>query len=396
MRGLACSLLLATACTEPRTELILGIATDLSATANLDSVQLLLSVQDVPFHEETWTITGSPSMPFNLPGSFGIYRDGEHDRIQVRLIGLKNGSAVVTREAVLGFIDGKTSFYRMGLTSACMANTCPIGQTCVEGVCKSRDVDPTMFPSFDDKLVTELTCRTPGTPNYIDTATGLAMPLAATGMDCPASLCAEGTCLVPPKGGKTFKGVFGGQAVIDLDVDGTSITAKVLFRNEDAGPVMTVTCDGTVESSRFTATCDAPEVTMDGQIEGNRITGRALDRANADEVRFIALSGSDVVRYCGTFAGSTSGFWNFVTAGGVLTGQFDGTFVAGTLDGSVSGNTANITWNAGPTTTGTATGSVSDDRQQVNGTWSGTSDGSPVSGTFTNSTASCPGQGTAQ
>lgn len=377
-------------CTQPRTELILGIATDLRATNDLDGVHLTLSVDDVPFHEEDWTITGAAGMPFNLPGSFGIYRDGDHDRVQIKLTGLRAGAPVVVREAVLGFVDGKTTFYRMGLTSSCMANTCPAGQTCVEGACKPRELDPTMFPGFRDDLVTTLSCSTPGTPGYLDTASGQAMPLAKDAAACPGALCSEGTCLVPPSGGKTFKGVLGGAGIVDLTVDGSKITATMMLADIGDATALTAKCSGTVDGSVFSATCDQPVVIDNGVITGDRLTALAHDTGDPESgIQFTALAGADVQRYCGTFDGSESGSWSFVTGGGILTGVFDSVFIGGTLEGTVSSRNAQIQWSAGSTASGTAAGTVSDDGSMVNGTYQGTASGSPVSGTFTNSTASC-------
>ena len=384
------------ACKEPRTELIIGIATDLRATDNLDSVQLQLLVEGVPFHEETWTITGSPGADFNLPGSFGIYRDGDHDRVQIKLTGLKGGVQLVTREAVLGFIDGKTSFYRMGITSSCMANTCPTGQTCVEGVCKGQELDASMFPSFDSELVNELTCKTPGTPNYLDTATGQAMPLASSAADCPGNLCAEGTCLVPPSGKKTFKGVYLGFLVVDLVVDGSSLAITFIGR-DDTGGVLRIECEQeSIDGSSFFARCTDPggsAALVTGQIEGNTARGTITEEdveGGGDSIPFTAFAGSDVLRYCGTFSGDESGDWGFVTAGGQLSGGFNGGFVAGTLEGTVSGSSATIAWNAGTTASGTATGTVSDDKLRISGTYTGTGNGVSVNGTFSNDQASCP------
>lgn len=380
------SLVVLAGCKEPRTELIIGIATDLRATQNLDSVVLQLSVEGVPFHEETWTITGSPGADFNLPGSFGIYKDGEHERVQIKLTGLKNGAPIVTRDAVLGFIDGKTSFYRMGLTASCMTNTCPSGQTCVEGVCKAPDLDTSMFPGFSENLVTQLTCSTPGTPMYLDTATGAAMPLSANAAACPGNLCSEGTCLVPPSGNKTFKGVIVGTAVLDFDVDGAKLTGTV-FVNNTEGAAGRFKCNGTVDGARLAATCEM-NISLSGMIEGNRATGTATD-PDGSPAAFTALSGSDVLRYCGTFAGSESGAWSFVTGGGKLTGTFDSLFVGGTLEGSVSGSNVQMAWSAGSSGNGTATGTITADKTRIMGTYTGTASGTSVNGTFTNDQASC-------
>lgn len=379
------------ACTSPRTELIVGIATDLRATNELDSVHLTLSVEDIPFHEEDWTITGAAGADFNLPGSFGIFKDGDHDRVQIKLTGMRNGAPVVVREAVLGFIDGKTSFYRMGITSSCMANTCPAGQTCVEGTCKALELDGTMFPSFEAELVTTLTCSTPGAPNYLDTATGTAMPLGKDAAMCPGSLCAEGTCLVPPSSKRTFKGVIGGPQVIDLTVDGSKLTATMHVIFGDTADKLTIKCNGTIDGAQATAiTCDQGFGILSAVIEGNRITGVAHSSQGVDDqATFVAITGSDLERYCGTFTGDEDGSWSFVTGGGIVTGTFNSAFLDGLLEGTLNGNRVQMTFNGGATASGTAIGTVSSDRSSVTGQYNGTAQGSPIAGTFTNDTGSC-------
>lgn len=197
MRRLA--LLLIVGCAQPRTELMVGVVTDLKAPDVIDNVQLIVTRTSDGFPEvqATWDITGIRDQPFNLPGSYGIYSDGAETQLSFELDGLKGTDVLVTRKAILNLVSEKTLFFRMGLTAGCVAKTdCTPNQSCVEGVCQDVNVDSRQFPDFTDDLVNEVTCVSGA--QYIDTSTGAPMPQSDDATMCPANLCVEGTCLKPP------------------------------------------------------------------------------------------------------------------------------------------------------------------------------------------------------
>jgi hypothetical protein len=192
-------LVLLVACEQPRTQLMVGVVTDVKAPNVLDSAQLVVTRAKDGFVEQQvqWDISGVANMPFNLPGSYGIYSDGEEVQLDLVLTGLKNGSKVVDRRAVLNLVEGKTLFFRMGLTAGCIGkDDCLPTQTCVESVCRDVNTDARQFPTFKDDLVGQLTCNS-GTA-FIDTGTGAPLPFSADADQCPGNLCLEGTCLNPP------------------------------------------------------------------------------------------------------------------------------------------------------------------------------------------------------
>jgi hypothetical protein len=200
MKRIALFLLCATACgTDSRTELILGIASDLRATDQIDGVDLLVKRADdgkvvVDTH---FTITGSVAMPDNLPGSYGIFSDGDETRLDITLTGTKTGAKMITRKSIINLVKGQTIFYRLGLALACMSKTdCPENQTCSEGQCVGIRLPATQFPEFKESFVNELTCN--GTTNYLDSTTNQPMTHSSDAAMCPGSLCREGTCLTPP------------------------------------------------------------------------------------------------------------------------------------------------------------------------------------------------------
>jgi hypothetical protein len=201
-RALLLALLGAAAC-QPRTEMIIGIATDIRAPDIIDAVQLNVTRVRDGYPEEQlppWTISGLRNIPYNLPGSFGVYQpDGNETKLIVDLVGLKDDVPLVTRHAVLSLVNGKTLFVRMGLVTGCMNRTdCSQTESCVEGRCVAQEIDPHILPVFRDELVTALSCNS-GT-SFINTEDGSPMPLLPEAATCPASLCGEGTCFHPPDG----------------------------------------------------------------------------------------------------------------------------------------------------------------------------------------------------
>jgi hypothetical protein len=203
------ALALAAGCNS-RTELMLGVATDLNAPDALDTVQLDVTRVDngFPAVQVDWVISGDITEPFNLPGSYGVFSDGEETQLEIVLTGFKNNEQIVQRRSLVGLIEGETLFYRIGLSAGCIGREdCPETHSCVEGVCRDVNVNAEQLPDFSNQLVEELSC-TPGSV-YINTGTGDPMPLSATAPDCPAGLCLEGTCLKPEpeqSGTRTVRG----------------------------------------------------------------------------------------------------------------------------------------------------------------------------------------------
>lgn len=200
MKTLALALLATlAACEQPRTQMMIGVVTDIKAPNLIDGAQLVVTRAKDGFVEQqvSWDISGAPNQPFNLPGSYGIYSDGEEIQLDITLTGTKAGSKVLDRRAVLNLVEGKTLFFRMSLTGGCIAkDDCLQNQSCVEGVCRDVAINPLQLPEFKAEIVNELTCN--GGISYIDTATGAPLPLSADADECPANLCLEGTCLKPP------------------------------------------------------------------------------------------------------------------------------------------------------------------------------------------------------
>lgn len=190
MRGAAivvtCAVMASAGCKD-RTELMVGIATDMP-TDMVDRIFFTGGPAGVPLVDAEW----DPRQDV-LPGSFAIVAD-DSATVTLTLSGFRGATEVVVRETVLPVVAGETLFYRMGLTAACRESviTCDAGE-CIEGVCVQRVITGDMLPDYTDELVTTLSCLSPTT--YINTVTNEPMPVSADAARCPEGSCVEGTCL---------------------------------------------------------------------------------------------------------------------------------------------------------------------------------------------------------
>jgi len=186
-------------CESPRTQIMIGLATDMQAPDAFDRVELVAVRAKDGFEEVRidWTITGDRDEPFNLPGSFGLYSSGDESKVKLELTGYRGANAVVSRRAVLNFVDEKTLFIRMGLTASCVQRTdCTPSQSCVEGVCRDTTINEEQLPDFEEELIETVTCT--GAVQYIHTATGAPLAASPDAENCPVDQCFEGVCYKPP------------------------------------------------------------------------------------------------------------------------------------------------------------------------------------------------------
>jgi hypothetical protein len=204
-------------CNKNRTEIVIGVATDLPARQSLDRVRLDLFRVDPQAGEiqlnvcdkdttgsacTNWDLKDPLNMGlFDLPGSYGLYtEDGSAPRVRVNVIGEKGGQDIVTRSSIVSLLAHQTLFMRMALVLKCTNGnpnaSCPSGLTCIEGACQAMARDPATLPKYTAGLEKVVQCS--GSTTFIDTSKNNA-PIPMTGPGCEANEeCQEGTCYTKP------------------------------------------------------------------------------------------------------------------------------------------------------------------------------------------------------
>lgn len=157
MRGLAIplSLVLFAACDAPATQLVVLVDTDFEVNEELASVSVVVldgAGQEVSSQDFALVDDGAMPGPasFSIPLSFAVVPVGDDAsrRVTVQAQGLApDGSTIVSRRAVTGFIEEEQLLLPMFLSRACRDVTCPAGQTCTERGCADDDVPPESLPA---------------------------------------------------------------------------------------------------------------------------------------------------------------------------------------------------------------------------------------------------------
>lgn len=191
----------------------------------------------------------------------------------------------------------------------------------------------------------------------------------------------------------TYVGVFSsanwsGTLSVAISTTSSAATGSIVF------------IDGTSASGSGNLTSSTNGLFINGIADGFLLTGGLASGVLTGQVlsgtvtgAFAALpvaSGTTAKVLCGTFAGSSVGFWNIVilstgTVRGVTAAL--GTGNTTTLQGTLAGNTVTLT----SSDSGNVQGTLSPDGLSISGTWSGAglSTGSSGSGTFQAATTTC-------
>ena len=191
----------AVGCSRNRTEIVIGMATDLTAPDPLTTVnvQVFSLPDETQLSEQAFSISGDLGNAYELPGTFVIYSTGgTADQFRTVLTATNSaGATIVERSAVLTLVPEKTLFVRLGIVSACQGITdCLTGETCIEGHCASEDLDASLLPGYTAGMEKVVSCSTGTT--FVDTST--QQPLAVTGTSCGTGACLEGICLASQPG----------------------------------------------------------------------------------------------------------------------------------------------------------------------------------------------------
>ena len=227
-----------------RTEIVVGVATDLKARGQIDSVQFIASREGTPIvMPPPWMLSDQPAGTFELPGSFGIYSaDGSDTRVELAVKGYLGSELITERDSIVSLVSGKTLFMRLSVVGDCgqlSTPTCADGETCVEGVCRAVAQDSRRFPTYRKELVGSVQCDS-GT-HFIVSSTGTAMPTLPGGCEAD-EFCQEGTCykLLGGEDGALQQGIWTQQPTP------TTYTLRAMWGTPDGADVFSVGDHGTI------------------------------------------------------------------------------------------------------------------------------------------------------
>jgi alpha-tubulin suppressor-like RCC1 family protein len=135
---------LLSACASP-TELVLVVHGELEPEG-LTHVEVTVSGPSTGPVETTVALASTPP-PLTLgispydPGALPAY-------VEIRVVGLRDGTEVVRREMRTRFAAGRSVLVQVVLTTECSVLVCDDGETCDEGGCTEVDVDPETLVDF--------------------------------------------------------------------------------------------------------------------------------------------------------------------------------------------------------------------------------------------------------
>ena len=181
-------LFVALGCQKNRTEIMLGVATNIPfgiAEDNLWAVDVTVCGPDAPACSPG-TAGGVNSFPtdfllldggvadgqsmhsYQLPATYAVYSaSGAADRFKVtgnrgwKQPGVQHkGTPLVTQTAVMSLVPQETLFFRMALVQACEGtkSDCQTGYTCIDGTCSPEDVGPTQLRPLTPTAATQVEC----------------------------------------------------------------------------------------------------------------------------------------------------------------------------------------------------------------------------------------------
>ena len=145
-------------CERPRTELVIGIVTDLDVPQPLTQVRLDIFLHDVKVLNPAWNLQKDPIAV--LPGSYGLYvEDGSEEDLLLDLRALDGGdNLLVERTARVKPIPQRTLFLRLGLLAICRSVKCDPGQTCIDGRCAPSAIDARRLPDYVAGMERSIAC----------------------------------------------------------------------------------------------------------------------------------------------------------------------------------------------------------------------------------------------
>jgi hypothetical protein len=145
--GLACKK------TQPVTEIVLEIGTNLPVPSEMDGLSLTVSTEVYPkFFNKAYSLGTGPGQ-IMLPRRMTLTPSVPGTTITVSVDGLLGTTVVVSRMAITSFVQGQSRLLRIDLLKECVGTlACPSNQTCLAAAtCADANIDPSTLPVFDPK-----------------------------------------------------------------------------------------------------------------------------------------------------------------------------------------------------------------------------------------------------
>jgi len=129
------------------TEIVVMVDSDLSVPSEIDEVRVDVSGVVGGPRQSSGSLTGAGASP--LPRTVGlVHEGGPLGPVEVRATALRAGTEVLSREARVSFIQGRTVVLRLELLRSCIGVSCPAEQTCAASACRSVVVPPSELPEW--------------------------------------------------------------------------------------------------------------------------------------------------------------------------------------------------------------------------------------------------------
>jgi len=142
-------LVLCTSCSsEPLTQLVVAVDTDLMSPSDLDRVELVVT-DPGGVAESRIAVLGSGSLPVTLGV---VHRGGPFGPVMVEARGILGSAVIVERRASVTMTSGRTLLLELHLESVCIGVACADEATCATGTCRPIAVASSELSDFDGTI----------------------------------------------------------------------------------------------------------------------------------------------------------------------------------------------------------------------------------------------------
>jgi hypothetical protein len=186
------------ACTQPLTELVVVVDSDIAVPAGIDAIAVFVEgAQGIPTPSRTSLVgDGAPRLPVTL----GVRpRESGNTPVRVRAVGFLGGTTRVEAQVRTNFVEGERLLVRLTLVDRCVGVRCGVEQTCSDGRCVEAYVDPATLERFDparDPRDTDggAPDMDAGAPDMDASAPDMTVCADADGDGHPAAVCGGDDC----------------------------------------------------------------------------------------------------------------------------------------------------------------------------------------------------------